>query len=497
MKKTVIDWHFFIVTLLFLTVVCSSIFLFPETLYLWFDTIRIQINEAVGIVFLWAGMSALLFLLWVAFSSYGNIKLGKEQERPAFSSLSWIAMIFCAGIGSGIMYWGTIEWGFHMVDPPLGLAQNTASAIEWSAAYGMFHHGPTAWAIYTLPALPIAYIYHVKGQPILKISEACRPILRHYSDTWVGKGIDLFFVLGLLGASGTTLGISVPMMTAGVSQVTGIQESFQMNLMILMVCSLLFAGSVYVGLEKGIKTLSNINLYLILLFLSLIFILGPTVFIMEVSTNSIGLIANNFFRLNTWIDPIGKSGFPEKWTVFYWAWWIVYAPSIGLFIAKVSKGRTIQQMILGTIVFGPLGCWLFFSIIGNYGLFLQLSHVLNVTSFIQEGLPHQAIISIIHTLPLGGGMVALFTLLSMIFTATTYDTSSYIIAAVAQRSVDSDPERWNRLFWAFSLLLPPAALLFIGSLSTLQAVTILIAIPSCFILFLLSISFLKLMQERN
>lgn len=496
LKKAGIDWSFFLTMATLLFSICLVVFLYPEQIYLLFESFRTQINEAFGIVFLWIGMCSLLFLIWVAFSRYGQIKLGKPDEGPAFSNLSWISMVFCAGIGSGIMYWGTIEWGYHYDAPPLGLAPNTPAAVEWSAAYGLFHHGPTAWAMYGLPALPIAYLYHVKQLPILKISEACRPLLKHHSDGLIGKVIDLFFVISLLGASGTTLGISVPMMSAGITKVTGIPGSFLLDLSILFICTAIFALSVYSGLEKGIKTLSNVNVVLVLFLLLFIFILGPTVFIMEISTNSIGLVANNFFRLNTWIDPIGKSGFPEKWTVFYWAWWMVYAPFVGLFIAKVSKGRTIKQMVLGTIIFGPLGCWLFFFILGSYGLHLQLSQLLDITAFLHRGEPHNAIISIIHTLPLGNLMVLLFTVLAIIFVATTYDTSSYIIAAVTQKSLDGDPIKWNRLFWAFSLALPPMALLFIGSLNTLQAVAIIVALPSCLIMILLSLSFLKLMENH-
>ncbi|MBB5172606.1 BCCT family transporter [Texcoconibacillus texcoconensis] len=497
MKRSTIDWPFFFIAILFLIGICASIFLYPDQIFLLFDSLRVRINEALGIIYLWIGLCSLLFLIWVAFSRFGKIKLGKENDVPAFSNVSWLAMIFCAGIGSGILFWGTIEWGYHMNEPLFGFLPHTPSSIEWSAAYGLFHHGPTAWAIYGLPALPIAYLYHVKERPVLKISEACSPILKQHSDGLIGKSLDLFFVISLLGASGTSLGISVPMMSAGVAKITGIERSFILDLGVLFICTALFAFSVFAGLEKGIKFLSNVNIYLIFLILLLVFILGPTVFILEVSTSSVGLIANNFFRLNTWMDPIGQSGLPEKWTVFYWAWWIVYAPFVGLFIAKVSKGRTIKQMILGTIILGPLGCWLFYFILGNYGLSLQLTGQLDITSIIEQGKANEAIISIIHSLPLGNLLVTLFTILAIVFTATTYDTSSYLIAAVTQRSLNNDPIRWNRLFWAFALAIPPAALLFIGGLTTLQAVTIIVALPSTLMMILLSLSFLKLMEERE
>ncbi|KGX89535.1 BCCT family transporter [Pontibacillus marinus] len=496
MKKSVMDWPFFLLAVGLLLLMSGLIFLYPTQIHDYFAVIRQQLNEIVGIVYIWIGMCSLAFLLWVAFSKYGRIQLSRTRGiLPRFSNFSWIAMIFCAGVGSGVIYWGTIEWAYYYMNPPLGLMPETTPAVEWSAAYGLFHSGPTAWAIYCLPALPIAYLYHVKGTSVLKISEACRPVLKHYADGIVGKIIDLCFVMGLLGAAGTSLGISIPMMAAGVEKVTGIEHNFMLDLALLFICTSVFAVSVYSGLDKGIKRLSDLNVYLVVLLLFIVIIFGPTIFILEVSTNSVGLIMNNFFRLNTWIDPIAKSGFPEKWTIFFWAWWIVYAPFIGLFIAKVSEGRTIKQMIFGTLIFGSLGCWIFFFVLGNYGLFLQMNQELSIPTMIQEGLAYEAIIAIIHTLPLGSVMVALFTILAIIFMATTFDTSSYMLAAVTQKRVDEDPIRWNRLFWAFALAIPPTALLFIGGLNTLQTVTVLVALPGCIIMVLLTMSFLKLVDE--
>ncbi|NIK30212.1 BCCT family betaine/carnitine transporter [Thalassobacillus devorans] len=492
MKKSLIDWPFFLVAFLSLLILCSVVFFFPNVTHTWLEQMHVQLTDMTGVLYLWIGFSSLIFLIWAAFSKHGQIRLGKKDESPEFSTFSWISMIFCAGIGSGIMYWGAIEWGYYYLEPPLGLIPGTPFAVEWSAAYGLFHYGPTAWAIYCLPALPIAYLYHVKKVPILKISEACRPVLNHHTDGFVGKLIDMFFMIGLLGASGTTLGISIPLMAEGVKRLTGIQHTYFLDIFLLLICTIVFAVSVFAGMEKGVKRLSNINVYLVFFLLLFVTILGPTFFILEISTNSVGLVLNNFFRLNTWMDPIAQSGFPEKWTIFYWAWWIVYAPFIGLFIAKISRGRTIKEMILGTIIFGPVGCWLFFFVLGNYGLYLQNTTQLDVAAMIKQGHSNEAVISIIHSLPLGDLILVLFLLLSVIFVATTYDTSSYMLAAVTQREIEGEPIQWNRLFWAFSLALPPMALLIIGGLTSLQAVTLLVAIPSCIIMVLLSLSFLKL-----
>ncbi|MBM7570671.1 BCCT family transporter [Aquibacillus albus] len=497
MNKKQLDWSSFILSISFILAMCLIIFLYPKQTDIWLQNVHDHLMNQVGILYLWAGFSSLLFLLWVAFSKYGKIKLGPKHAKPTFSTFSWIALVFCAGIGAGVIYWGTIEWAFYYMEPPFSLAQGSIEAIEWSAAYGMFHTGPTAWAIYCLPAIPIAYIYHVKGKPVLKISEACRPILKHHSDGVIGKIIDLAFIIGLLGSSGTTLGISIPMIAAGVHKLTGLEHTYTLDILILFVCTLLFSISVYSGLEKGIKKLSDINIYLAISLLLFVFLAGPTIFILEMSTNSIGLVSTNLLRLNTWIDPIGQSGFPEKWTLFFWAWWIVYAPFIGLFIAKISRGRTIKQVILGTIGFGTVGCWLFFTILGNFSLYKQLNGSLPVVELLAINGAPETIVTILSTLPLGELAVLLFTLLSIVFLSTTFDTSSYMLAAVTQKNVHGDPIRWNRLFWAFALALPPAALMFIGGLNALQTVTLIVALPSVFIIGLLVFSFLKLMESEN
>ncbi|WP_194841314.1 BCCT family transporter [Salinibacillus xinjiangensis] len=495
MKKNVLDWPTFVLTFGFLVVICSTIFLYPNQTEVWLDQAHTLLMDKIGILYLWVGFLSVLFLCWIAFSRYGRIKLGPKHEKPAFSTFSWISMLFCAGIGGGVIYWGTIEWAYYYATPPFGLDAGTAEAIEWSATYGMFHSGPTAWAIYCLPAIPMAYLYHVKGKKILKISEACQPILKHHTNGFLGKAIDLMFMFGLLGASGTTLGLSIPMISAGIHRVLGVPHTYLLDIVILLICTIIFSISVYSGLSKGIKRLSDINVYLAIFLLAFVFILGPTVFILKMTTNSIGLIADHFIRLNTWIDPIMNTGFPEKWTLFYWAWWIVFAPFIGLFIAKISRGRTLKQMILGAVGFGSLGCWLFYSILGNYGLYLQLNDLLQVSTILEVANGPEAIVSIIHSLPFGDFIVLLFSVLSIIFIATTYDTSSYMLAAVTQNQVDDDPVRWNRLFWAFGLALPPTALMFIGGLKALQTVTIIAALPSVFILVLLAFSFLRIIDQ--
>ncbi|WP_156644132.1 BCCT family transporter [Lentibacillus sp. JNUCC-1] len=497
MKKSLIDWPTFIGALVLLLGVSIPLAVFPEEGKKVVDLANELMTTNLGVLYLIFGLATFAFLLFVSFSKNGKIKLGDRKEKKEFSTISWAAMLFAAGIGSSILYWGMIEWAFYYQGPPFGVEPGSEEAIKWASSYGIFHWGPVAWAIYTLPALPIAYFYYVRKTPVLKISEAVRPVLGKAVDTPLGNVIDILFMFGLMGGAGTTLALGTPMIAEGVHDITGLPPNLITKTVIMILCTTIFAVSAYSGLRRGIKVLSDINLWLAFFVLAFIFIFGPTLFISETTFTSLGVIMNNFFEMATWLEPLAnvggfeETGFPESWTVFYWAWWVVYAPFVGLFVARISRGRTIQEMILGTVLYGTLGSILFFGIMGNYGLYLQLSGNFDVVGFMNDSSPEAAIIAILNQLPMAGLMVIAFTILAIIFLATTFDSSSYILAAVVQRKVQKEPLRWNRLFWAFTLSFMPIVLMYVGDLKTLQTASIVAGFPVLFIMTLLAWSFMK------
>jgi BCCT family betaine/carnitine transporter len=251
-------------------------------------------------------------------------------------------------------------------------------------------------------------------------------------------------------------------------------------------------------LKKGIQVLSNINVLVVFGILLFVFITGPTVFMIKMGITSMGLIGQNFLRMSTWLDPVNNSGFPESWTVFYWGWWIISSPIIGMFIAKISKGRTVKQVISGAIIYGTLGCALVFMVLGNYGLYLQISETFDVISYLNEFGANATIFKILGMLKMGKVIVVLFTIGAMIFASTTFDSISYIIASCTTKSLDEDqePARWNRLFWALILAFIPSVFILIdGPLKTIQSSSIIAVIPGIIILILLAISFLKMIKQ--
>ena len=500
-KGKVMDWTTFIGTVVVLLVAVIPMMVFPKASQDVITRITDAISGSLGAVYLALGLLILGFVLYIAFGKYGNVTLGKATDRPEFNNFSWAAMLFCAGIGSDILYWGVIEWAFYYQVPPNGAKGMTDEALSYATTYGMFHWGPIAWAIYVLPALPIGYLVFVKKKPVYKISQACRPILKGQTDKLLGKIVDILFIFGLLGGAATSLALGVPMISAGIERLTGLDgENMVMRSIILLTITVIFAISSYTGLKKGIQKLSDVNVWLSFLLLAFVFIIGPTVFMMETTVTSVGDLLKNFFHMATWLEPFGGIGgrketnFPQQWTIFYWSWWIVYAPFIGLFIARISKGRTLKEVVLGTMVYGTLGCILFFGIFGNYAVYLQITHEFDVINFLNHHSTEATIIEVMHHLPMPSITIVLFLISAFLFLATTFDSGSYILASASQKVVIGEPLRANRLFWAFALCLLPFSLMLVGgerALEVLKTASILASVPLIVIFLIMMVSFMR------
>ncbi len=495
---SVIDKPTFFGSLILLLSVTIPLIIWPDQGAQWVAVAKDFVTSKLGVLYLLLGVGAGGFMVYIMFSDIGQIKLGDPEEKPEFSPVSWAAMLFCAGIGASILYWSMIEWVYYYQAPPFHIEGETPEAAKWAAAYGIFHWGPLAWAIYLIPAVPIAYFYYVRNHSVLKISEALMPVIgEKMAHGWLGKIIDISFIFGMLGGGATTLGLAAPMINEGVHELFGVPKSLTTQVLVLVTCTAIFGYSAYVGLKKGIKLLSDINFWLAIGLLLFIFVVGPTLFMANTGLDALGRVLSNIIKMATWLEPFAEfngfqnTHFPQDWTIFYWAWWLVFAPSVGLFIARISRGRTIRTMVAGSIFFGTMGCFLFFMVMGNYGLYLQLSGELDVVSILNQESPTAAIFAMLHTLPLDYIVIFVFTLLALIFTATTFDSISYILAAVVQKEVDEEPLRWNRLFWAFALSFMPIVLMFVGGLETLQTASIIGGVPLLAVALMLCIAIVR------
>lgn len=493
-----IDKPTFLGSLALLFIVTIPLIVWPEQGAKWVNISRNFLVNNFGSGYMFLGIGSFGFMLYVAFSDIGKIRLGEPDEKPEFKTASWAAMMFCAGIGSSILFWSMIEWVYYYQSPPFQVEGGTAEAMKWASAYGIFHWGPLAWSIYLIPALPMAYFYHVRNVKQLKLSGAIAPVIgaRNARGGW-GKLVDVLFIFGMLGGGATTLGLAAPLLNEGLYQLFGLPKNLTVQVFVLVISTAIFGVSAYSGIKKGIQALSNFNLLLTAILLIFVIIAGPTVFLFENSLEAVGTVLQNFFAMSTNLESLGglgslsDSSFPQDWTVFYWAWWLAFAPSIGLFIARISRGRTMRQMIIGSLFFGSVGCALFFMVLGNYGIHLQLTGELDVLKILNEDSPQAAIFGMLGQLPFKTFVIAIYTLLALIFLATTFDSISYILASVVQKHVEDEPMRWNRLFWAGTLSFMPIVLLFLGGLETLQTAAIVGGAPLLIIAVLLCISIYK------
>ncbi|MAI73181.1 MAG: choline transporter [Rhodopirellula sp.] len=466
---------------------------FPVQSALKLDGLYQWISINCGVFYLSAGVACFVFLVWLGMSPYGNIKLGDESEAIEFKEVSWAGMLFCAGIGGGLMRWAPVEWGYYFLSPPHGVASQSLSAADWAGAYPLFHWGPIAWAIYCLPAIAIAYPYHVKKVPWLRFSTSLHGILGDKGlQGPFAKITDILFVLSLLGGAGYSLGISTPLISGAFCHLTGIANGFHLQVITALTCVTLFSISAYLGLKKGIRLLSDWNVYLSLSLLLFILTVGPTLYILKASLSSLGFMTQNFVVMSTWMDPFTESRFVESWTVFYWAWWIAYAPFVGLFVARISRGRTIRQVIFGMLVYGSAGCMLFFMIMGNYAMHLDTVENADILTTLnsKDGGYVLAITKILDSLPLSKLATGAFCLICVIFCATTYDSASYILASAVtpKQQPGQEPAKWNRVFWAFALAALPIALLWIdahqktrNAETAMQSILLLTSLPILFI----------------
>ncbi len=492
-----LDRRVFIPSLAVLIAVVAPMIMFPEAGPAAVSAAFAFATGQFGWLYLLAGFGAVVFLVGLAISRYGNVRLGGPDDAPEFSYFSWIAMIFCGGIGIAIVNWAWVEPIYYMQGPPFGVEPMSAAAAEWALTYGQFHWGLTPWAIYCLPAIPIAYSMYVRRQPGVRLSVAARGVLGDHADGWGGVLLDAIVVFGIVGGVGTSLGLAVPLVSTLVSGQFGVAPSLGLDLGILAIWTAIFGASVWFGLSKGIKILSDTNVLLAIFLLAFTFIVGPKIFIIEGWVNSFGQMASNFVTMSTWTDPVTHSSFPQDWTIFYWAWWIAYAPMMGLFVARISRGRTIRELIVAELVWGSLGCWVFFAVWGGYALDLQVSGKLDVSAILSEGGIPATVQAILNTMPMPGLITAVFVVLCFIFLATTLDSAAYVLASVTSRKLSGyqEPKRSIRLTWAFILAAVGVALIQLGGLKPVQTSTIVVALPLIPVLVILSLSLLRWLKE--
>ncbi|WP_035249879.1 BCCT family transporter [Desulfitobacterium hafniense] len=442
-------------------------------------------------------LGCVIFSLWLAFGRYGNVKLGGPDDKPQYSNFSWISMMFTGGVGAGLVYWSMAEPIFYLKWPPYWGEAFSAQAAQFSLAYGIFHWGISAWAIFVPGAIAFAYMIYVRKKPYFYPSYACRGILGDRVDGWLGRAIDIFVIIGLVGGLGTTLGTVVPMIAAVTANMLGVEDSMTVKVGVTLVIAAVFGYSAYSGLNSGIKKLSELNSWLCMGLLAFVMLAGPTLFMLSLYVDSIGVWATNFLRMSLYTDPITKSGFPQDWTVFYWAWWAAWAMYFGLFVARISKGRTIRNVVVNMMIVTTIGCSLFFLVFGGYAVDLQLNQGIALDQTLAEFGGGAVIAQVLNTLPLAVVVIPYFLFVMLIFQATTIDSNAYIISMIGCKEVKKDQEspRWTRLFWCSALAVIGVAIMTVGGLPVVQLSSVATSVPTIIIIVILGMSLCKWLKE--
>lgn len=450
------------------------------------------ILSGLGSVFLWITLASLAFLIWLMLSRYGNIKLGKEE--PEFTKPKIFAMIFCAAFGSATMYWCFTEVMYYYIAPPYGIDPRSALAAEWGLAYNFFHWGPSAWSLYTICAIPVVYSFYIKGNKQFRLSAICSTTL---GDKWprsLTKVIDILFIVTCLGAVSITLGLSIPMISKCISAVFGIQPSFGLNIAVILIISAIFTITSYLGLGKGMTKISDLNLILCIIFLGVVLVIGDTLFTVDSITNAFGLMINNYIRMSSWTDPVSKGGFPQAWTVFYWAYWIAFGPGMGVFIARILKGHKLKDVISLSLVAGTVGTLIMHGTFQCYTMTVERAGLVPAADMVANGQSSDMVVAVLGTLPFAKLFIAIFAIVAILFMATTLDSNSFTLASVATKklSKNGNPSPMFRLYWCLMLSFFPLILVLVDAqLNTIKTIALTVSVPIGFLFIVLNISAFK------
>ncbi|MDO4268928.1 MAG: BCCT family transporter [Eubacteriales bacterium] len=486
-----LDWFTTVVPFVCILVLCAWFILSPEQSSAVLSAIRGFLGNQLGSYYLIIGLGVFLCSLYMAFSRFGSIRLG-SMEKPQYSSFQWGTMMFTAGLAADILFYSCCEWILYAAEPRI---QELGGMQDWASTYPLFHWGPIPWGFYLVLAVSFGFMLHVRRRDRQKYSEACRPLLGRLVDGWAGRIIDLTAVVALLAGTATTFSLATPLLSMAVSRVTGIPQTAMTTILILIIICCVYTVSVYFGM-KGIQRAAACCTYLFFTLLAYVFLFGGQArYIVETGLTALGNLTQNFIGLSTWTDAMRTSSFTQNWTIFYWAYWMVWCVATPFFIGAISKGRTVRQTILGGYFFGLAGTFTSFIVLGNYGLGLQMHGRLDILgAYALDGSLYTAIISILEQLPLPGFVLILLVLCMVTFYSTSFDSITLVAASYAYRNLEhnEEPDRRIKLFWAVSLILLPIALIFSeNSMTSLQTVSIIAAFPIGIIMLLILASFFR------
>lgn len=473
-------------------VLCLFFIFSPEKSTNALSMVRNFLGDTFGLYYLIVGLGILIISLYIAFSDIGKIKLGDQDEKPKYGFFAWGAMIFTCGLAADILFYSLCEWVYYADETRV---QSLGSIQDWASTMPLFHWGPIPWSFYATLAACFGFMLHVRGCNKQKYSEACRPILGKRTDGVLGKIIDILAVVALIAGTATTFSVATPLLTASISNLFNVPDSKWITISILIVTCLCYTVSVMKGM-KGVNILAQACMYVFGALLLYVFVFGGKArYILETGFSSLGNMVQNFIGLSTYTDPLRETSFAQNWTIFYWAYWLVWCVASPFFMGSISRGRTVKQVIIGSYAFGMSATLISFVILGNYGLGLQVHGNLDIVAIYHETENlYQTVIQIIKTLPLYPVVLAVLIISMISFYSTSFDSITIVASAYSYKQIKDNEEASNgmKLFWAILLIMLPIALIFSeSSMNNLQTVSIIAAFPIGLVIILIIASFIK------
>ena len=434
-----------------------------------------------------------LFLAWLAFGKYGSVRLGQDDELPEYSNFHWFAMLFCGGTGIGLVFWSIAEPLSHYADPPEGITAGSIEAINFAVRTCFLHWGSTKWVCFALVALGIAFFQFKKGKNAL-ISNLLSPLLgEKLTQGWFGKIVDVFSVVVSYAGVATSLGLGVTQISSGLNYLFGVPDNENTWLIIIVIISCVFLAGTITGVDKGIKLLASINTYIAFSLLLTVFLVGPKISIFNTLVNGVGQHIQNFFGDILMTNSFGDNSWIVNWRVFYYAWFIAWTPFVGLFIARISKGRTIREFIIGVVMIPTIFTIIWLSVFGTIALDTVGDWGIDtVTQLVAS--PQTAIFIVFSEYPLSKAISAMTICLLAFFFITSADSATYALGMMTSGG-DINPPKYKEVIWATISATIAYVLLSAGSLKALQTISIVASLPFLFIMIAMCPALIKALKE--
>ncbi|RAI03091.1 choline transporter [Acuticoccus sediminis] len=461
--------------------------IFTESAKALFSGAQAAITVHFGWFFIVLVNVVLILCIYLAFGRYGDIRLGEQAEEPEYGLLSWSAMLFSAGIGIGLLYWATAEPLFHFFSPPLATAESEEAASQ-AMVFAFLHWGFHGWAIYILVALSLAYFHFRRGLPLSPRS-GLYPLIGDRIYGPIGHTVDILAVFGTMFGIVTSLGLGVMQISGGMNRVFGTPDTMWMQILLIAFITALATISVFLGLDKGIKRISNFNIILSLVMLVFFIALGPTLFIFDSYIENIGNYLRAIVERSFWNEAYSGGNWQGDWTIFYWAWWVSWSPFVGIFIARISRGRTIREFVLGVLLIPCSILFLWFTAFGGTAIHMEMTGDPGLIEATKADYG-DAVFKLIEYFPMTNVLAVVIMVMIVVWFVTSSDSGSFVIDMLTAGG-DRDPPKIQRIFWATTEGAVAAVLLVAGGLNALQAAAVVAGFPFAFVLIALGYGLMR------